>query len=73
MMEKLWAEKSKNGSMPSYQMSMLLPQIRRNIEVDEEAVDELVTELDKGTAGLVIFETYQSNSVFFYLLQRKTE
>lgn len=47
-MEKLWAEKSKNGSMPSYQMSMLLPQIRKNFEVDEEAVDEMVTELDKG-------------------------
>lgn len=47
-MEKLWAEKSKNGSMPSFQMNVLLPQIRKNFEVDEEAVDELVTELDKG-------------------------
>lgn len=47
-MERLWAEKNKNGSMPSFQMSNLLPQIRKNFEVDEEAVDEMVTELDKG-------------------------
>ncbi|KAJ6634015.1 hypothetical protein Bhyg_17804 [Pseudolycoriella hygida] len=47
-MEKLWKDKSKNGSMPSFQMSVILTQIRKNFDVDEEAVDEMVTELDKG-------------------------
>lgn len=50
-MQKLWAEKSKNGTMPSFQMSNILPQIRKKLEVDEEAVDEMVTELDKGTGS----------------------
>ncbi|KAG4070878.1 hypothetical protein HA402_011104 [Bradysia odoriphaga] len=59
MMDKLWVEKSKNGSMPSYQMSMLLPQIRKNFEVDEEAVDELVTELDKEENGLINEDDYK--------------
>lgn len=47
-MEKLWLEKSKNGTMPSFQIAVLLGQIRKNFEVDEEALDEMVTELDKG-------------------------
>lgn len=51
-MEKLWQEKAKNGSMPSFQMAVLLSQIRKNFEVDEDALDELVTELDKGEPGL---------------------
>lgn len=47
-MEKLWQEKSKNGSMPSFQIAVLLGQIRKNFEVDEDALDEMVTDLDKG-------------------------
>lgn len=61
-MEKLWAEKSKNGSMPSYQMCMILPQIRKNVEVDEEAVDEMITELDKG----MLFLLYYSGVIMSY-------
>lgn len=72
-MEKLWAEKSKNGSMPSYQMCMLLPQIRKNFEVDEEAVDEMITELDKGIAYLVIFETKMPYIFVFFIFQRKMD
>lgn len=63
-MEKLWAEKSKNGSMPSYQMCMLLPQIRKNFEVDEEAVDEMITELDKGICRATLI---CANSIWFIL------
>lgn len=63
-MEKLWAEKSKNGSMPSYQMCMLLPQIRKNFEVDEEAVDEMITELDKGICRATLI---CPNSILFIL------
>lgn len=57
-MERLWVEKSKNGVMPNYQMCMILPQIRKSYEVDEEAVEEMITELDKGIVFLVIFKTY---------------
>lgn len=54
-MARLWTEKSKNGSMPSFQMANILPQIRKNLELDEEALDEMVTELDKGKGILFCF------------------
>ena len=47
-MEKLWSEKSKNGIVPSYQMGMILPQIRKNLEVDDEELENMIAELDKG-------------------------
>lgn len=47
-MEKLWSERSRNGCMPTFHVSVLLPQIRKNFEVDEDALDEMITELDKG-------------------------
>lgn len=47
-MERLWKERSKNGIMPTFQIAVLLPQIRKDFEVDEDAIEEKLIELDKG-------------------------
>jgi len=65
LMEKLWSEKSKNGIVPSYQMAMILPQIRKNLEVDDEELENMITELDKAENGTLSKECYEKLILHF--------
>lgn len=47
-MERLWNDRSINGIMPTFQIAVLLPQIRKDFEIDEDALEEKLEELDKG-------------------------
>ncbi len=58
--------------MPTFHVAVLLPQIRKNFEVDEDALDEMITELDKGKIlsahqrafKLICFSTFFFRSFF---------
>lgn len=73
-MERLWTERSKNGCMPTFHVAVILPQIRKNFEVDEDALDEMITELDKGNISQANFAINDILKIFYFLsFQRKTD